>query len=66
MALADVTVTALTQKEASDYRHELIHALHNPGLEFDEVGQEGADDEKAYRERLAEVDAYLKTFSPQI
>ena len=66
VALAEVNVTALTQKEAWDYRTELLHAICNPGTEYDEVGQEGVDDEKAYRERLAEVDAHLTTFSPQI
>lgn len=66
MPLAEVNVSALTQKDAWDYRRELIHALHNPGTEFDEVGQEGVDDAAAYQARLAEVDAHLETFSPRI
>lgn len=66
MAIAAVDVSALDQKAAWDYRRELIHAIRNPGLEYDEVGQEGVDDEKAYKDRLAEVDAHLKTFTPQI
>lgn len=66
MALATVDVASLSQEQAWDYRRELVHAIYHPGTEFDEVGQEGVDDEKAYRERLAEVDAHLATFSPQI
>ena len=66
MAIGVVDVAALSQEKAWEYRRELIHALYNPGSEYDEVGQEGVDDEKAYRERLAEVDAHLETFSPRI
>lgn len=66
MALAAVDVSALSQEAAWDYRRELVHAIYHPGTEYDEVGQEGVDDEKAYRERLAEVDAHLETFTPKI
>jgi hypothetical protein len=67
VALADVDVTTLSQYEATTFRQELIHALWNPGIEFDVSGvYRGTDDEKAYRNKLKEVDAHLKTFPEKI
>lgn len=57
-----VNVPALTRYEAGEFRKELITALCNPGIEFDLGTPEGEADEKAYRAKLAEVDAHLKTF----
>jgi hypothetical protein len=58
-----LNVTSLTQEEASDYRQDLIRALHNPGTdyEFDDV-----DSETQYRAQLQEVDKYLVTFPEKI
>lgn len=55
-------VTTLTQKQAHDYRQELIQALLNPGIEFDLVGGEGERDEKLYASQLKKVDEHLNTF----
>lgn len=56
-------VTTLSQKEASDYRQELIRALHHPGLEFD---MDDKTTEAAYKSQLEKVDAYLQTFDIKI
>lgn len=56
----------LSQKEAWDYRQELIQAIHNPGTEFSMSGEDGQIDRDAYLKRLGEVDTYLKTFAIQI
>ena len=63
---ANVDVGSLSQHDASEYRQELIKALHNPGIEFDLAGEHGEDDRKFYHAKLEEVDAYLKTFLEQI
>jgi hypothetical protein len=59
-------VTTLTQYEATTYRQELMHALHNPGIEFDQTGKEGEEDRKFYYAQLKAVDAYLLTFPEKI
>ena len=63
---ANVDLSTLSQREAADYRRELIHALHNPGMEFDTVGELGEADRKTYHDKLKQVDAYLLTFEEQI
>jgi hypothetical protein len=62
----DVDVTTLNQHDASEYRRELIHALRNPGAEFDQVGPDGEADAALYTTKLKEVDAYLLTFDEKI
>lgn len=59
---ADVDVSALNQYEASTYRRELIHALYEPGIEFDLAGEQGEADRKFYKNKLKEVNAHLQTF----
>lgn len=59
----DFDVTTMTQAQAMEYRHELWNALwDNVGCEF-----EVWDDETRafYNKKLAETDAYLKTFPVQ-
>lgn len=62
---ASVDLTSLNYQQLTDYRHELIHAIMHPGIEFDEGSAPGrpatfaSDQEKQYRDRLAEVDKYL-------
>jgi hypothetical protein len=63
---ANVDVTTLNLHDASEYRRELIHALREPGMEFDMVGKMSEADRKFYKKKLEEVDAYLKTFSEGI
>jgi hypothetical protein len=63
---ANVDVTALSQKDASDYRQELRRALHNPGIEWDVLGEAGLADRKFYHAKLKEVDEYLQTFEEKI
>jgi hypothetical protein len=60
---ANVNVPGLNAYEAGTYRRELIHALREPGMEFDMVGEMSDADRAFYREKLKEVDAHLKTFS---
>jgi hypothetical protein len=64
---ADVDVTTLTQKEASDYRQELYNVFfYAPGIEIEVLAQ-GSDADKAfYEKKLKEVDAYLLTFTEKI
>lgn len=63
---ANVDVTSLTQHDASEYRHELIRALYNPGIEFDLAGEKGQEDRKFYEAKLKEVDSHLATFPEKI
>lgn len=55
-------VTTLNEHDAEEYRRELLHAMHNPGIEFDLWGKEGERDEELYRAKLMEVNAHLATF----
>ena len=66
MAYSPLDVTTLSQHDASEYRRELITAIYNPGTDYDLIGDGRAADEAFYRAKLAEVDAYLKTFPEQI
>ena len=66
MPFTPVDVTTLNQHDASEYRQELMRALHNPGIEFDIVGEEGKTDRQMYHDKLKEVDAYLLTFHEKI
>jgi hypothetical protein len=59
---ANVNVPGLTQFQATEYRRELIHALREPGIEFDLAGEHAEADKKFYEEKLKEVDEHLKTF----
>jgi hypothetical protein len=61
-----VDVTTLSQHDAAEYRRELIHAIYNPGIEFDMSGPEFESDISDYRAQLVNVDAYLATFSEKI
>jgi hypothetical protein len=63
---ANVDVTSLSQQAASDYRQELIRAHHNPGIEWDVVGEAGEADRKFYHDKLKEVNEYLATFPEKI
>lgn len=62
---ASVDLTQLDYEALTGYRHELILAIRRPGIEFDEASAPGrpatfaSDQEKQYRDRLAEVDKYL-------
>jgi hypothetical protein len=58
-----VDVTALSQQEAAEYRRELLHAIHHPGIEFDMVGAQGKIDHDAYKRQVAKLDIYLATFT---
>jgi hypothetical protein len=55
-------ITQLSRYQAAEYRRELLHALANPGLEFDMVGDQGKIDADAYKRKIAELDIYLATF----
>jgi hypothetical protein len=61
-----VNVRALSQHDAAEYRRELIHAQRNPGLEFDQTGDEGEADRQLYAAKQQEVEAYLLTFDEKI
>ena len=52
-------ITQLSQYQAAEYRRELIHAIYNPGLEYDMVGPQSVIDHDAYRRKIAELDVYL-------
>jgi hypothetical protein len=62
---ASVDLTVLSYQQLTDYRQELIQAILNPGIEYDEASSPGrpadfaSNQEKQYRDRLAEVDKYL-------
>lgn len=66
MTAANVQVTTLSQHDAAEYRRELIHAICNPGIEFDMAGPEFESDISDYRAQLVNVDAYLATFPEKI
>jgi hypothetical protein len=55
-------VDDLTLREAVDYRRELIHAICEPGIEYDESGKQKEVDEAAYKEQLVKVDNYISAF----
>lgn len=55
-------VTALTQAEATDYRRDLLTALHHPGTDFDMASGQYEIDRDAYKDQLRRVDDYLTTF----
>jgi hypothetical protein len=57
-----VDVTTLTQKEAHDYRHDLILAVCNPGTDYDMASGQYEIDQAAYKDQLRRVEDYLKTF----
>jgi hypothetical protein len=60
-------ILSMTQREAHDYRIELLNALYvNPGSEFETHGKEGEEDRELYKAQLEAVDIYLKTFPVQI
>lgn len=59
-------VTTMNQHDASEYRRELIHALYNPGCEFDMIGIKSEEDEKIYRAQLMKVNEYLSTFPDHV
>lgn len=60
-------ISNMTQRQAHDYRIELLNALYvNPGSEFETHGKEGEEDRKLYKSLLVTVDAHLKTFPVQI
>jgi hypothetical protein len=59
---ANVNVPGLNQHDSAEYRRELIHALREPGMEFDMVGEMSDADRAFYKEKLKEVDAHLATF----
>lgn len=61
--LKDIVLTDLTQYQTTEYRRELIFALHNPGIEYDINSKEGDEYQHAYHVRLKEVDTYLRTFT---
>lgn len=61
-----VDVRSLTQHDAAEYRRELLHAIHNPGIEFDLVGGQGRSDMEAYWKKVKEVEDYLATFPIKI
>ena len=63
---ANVDISSLSQHDASEYRHELVRALYNPGLEFDMAGEHAETDRKFYETKLEEVDTYLQTFEEKI
>jgi hypothetical protein len=58
----DVNVEGLSYAAASEYRHELIVAICNPGIEFEVAGAQGASDMEAYKKMLLRVEAHLATF----
>jgi hypothetical protein len=60
---ADVDVTSLTLYQAAEFRRELIHAIWEPGLEYDLAGWDAAAQEGKYRAKIAEVDAYLMSLT---
>jgi hypothetical protein len=57
-----VDVTTLTQKEATDYRHDLRLAIVHPGTDYDMASGQYEIDQDAYKDQLRRVDDYLKTF----
>ena len=63
----EVNVTTLTQKQASEYRHELYNVIYNqPGIELEVLAQGSGADMAFYKRKLEEVDKYLATFTEKI
>lgn len=55
-------VDDLTLSQAVGYRTDLIHAICNPGSDYDESGKQKEIDETAYKAQLLKVDAYIQAF----
>lgn len=55
-------VDNLTLREAVGYRRDLIHAICNPGTDYDEAGKQKDIDEAAYKAQLLRVEAYIGAF----
>jgi hypothetical protein len=56
-------VESLSLYEAMDFRTELIHAIMNPGAEYDLVGDDAAGDEAKYKAKLEQVDTYIASLT---
>jgi hypothetical protein len=54
-ALAMVNLAALTREQLHEYRLELTHAVINPGLEYDLLGDQTDANRKAYIERIEQI-----------
>ena len=64
---ADIDVTGLSQRDAADYRQELYHIIfYRPELELEVLAVDSGADMEFYKKKLAEVDAYLATFTEKI
>lgn len=52
-------LSKLSRHELHDMRLELTHALLNPGIEFDLVGEQGKADEQLYKDTIEQIKSIL-------
>ncbi|HEY2455613.1 MAG TPA: hypothetical protein VGI71_23960 [Scandinavium sp.] len=54
-----LNLAAMSLRDVTEYRQELVTAILNPGAEYDLVSDEAGEEREEYKKRLELVDAYL-------